>query len=165
MEKISEHVTYGEIVRSEIAKRFHIDNAPNEQQLQNIKILMVRLFEPLRTILGNKPLFLSSVFRSKALNIHIGGAKDSQHMANYGAAMDIDDDAFEDWPQNEEVFWGIFDNLDFDQLIWEEGDKKRPAWVHVSYVSPEKNRREVLYFNGEKYVEFKQEEFIRPKAA
>lgn len=165
MQKISEHVSYGEVIRSEIAKRFHIDNTPSEKQLENIKVLMVRLFEPLRTILGGNPLFLSSVFRSKKLNIELKGADDSQHMAENGAAMDLDNDAFPDWPQNEEIFWAIFDNLDFDQLIWEEGDKKRPSWVHVSYVSPEKNRRSVLYFNGEDYVEFKPEDFVRPKAA
>ena len=27
----------------------------------------------------------------------------------------------------------IKDNLKYDQLIWEFGDKKNPDWIHVSY--------------------------------
>ncbi len=34
--------------------------------------------------------------------------------------------------------------LDFDQMIWEFGDDKNPDWVHVSYVSEEKNRNRCL---------------------
>ena len=35
-------------------------------------------------------------------------------------------------------------SLDYDQIIWEFGDDKNPAWVHVSYVSEEKNRHRCL---------------------
>ena len=46
--------------------------------------------------------------------------------------------------------------LEFDQLIWEFGDKEQPDWVHVSYAK--KNRKEVLKAikkNGvTKYVKF-----------
>ena len=38
----------------------------------------------------------------------------------------------------------IKENLDFDQMIWEFGDDDNPNWVHVSYVSPEKNRKVCL---------------------
>ena len=38
----------------------------------------------------------------------------------------------------------IKENLNFDQLIWEFGDDENPAWVHVSYVSDEKNRNRCL---------------------
>ena len=38
----------------------------------------------------------------------------------------------------------IKNNLNFDQLIWEFGDEENPAWVHVSYVSDEKNRNRCL---------------------
>ena len=33
---------------------------------------------------------------------------------------------------------------DFDQMIWEFGNNDNPDWVHVSYVSPEKNRNRCL---------------------
>ena len=45
---------------------------------------------------------------------------------------------------NASMFTYIKNHLDFDQIIWEFGDDKNPAWVHVSYVSEEKNRHRCL---------------------
>jgi hypothetical protein len=42
------------------------------------------------------------------------------------------------------VFDYIKDNLEFDQLIFEFGDKENPDWVHVSYESSGKQRKQVL---------------------
>ena len=42
------------------------------------------------------------------------------------------------------MYHWIKDNLEFDQMIWEFGDDDNPNWVHVSYVSPEKNRNRCL---------------------
>ena len=41
---------------------------------------------------------------------------------------------------NAEMYGFIKEHLDFDQMIWEFGDDENPNWVHVSYVSEEKNR-------------------------
>ena len=38
----------------------------------------------------------------------------------------------------------IKDNLSFDQMIWEFGDDENPDWIHVSYVSEDKNRNRCL---------------------
>ena len=49
------------------------------------------------------------------------------------------------------MFNFIREHLDFDQMIWEFGNNDNPDWVHVSYVSPEKNRRRCLLaykYNG-----------------
>ncbi len=42
------------------------------------------------------------------------------------------------------MFNWIRAHLDFDQMIWEFGTDENPNWVHVSYVSPEKNRKRCL---------------------
>ena len=42
------------------------------------------------------------------------------------------------------MFHFIKENLDFDQMIWEFGDDDNPAWVHISYVSEDDNRRRCL---------------------
>ena len=42
------------------------------------------------------------------------------------------------------MFNWIKDNIDFDQMIWEFGNEDNPDWVHVSYVSEEKNRNKIL---------------------
>ena len=57
--------------------------------------------------------------------------------------MDINNDNNPGGPTNLEIFNYIRYNLDFDQLIWEEGDDQSPAWVHVSY-SAKQNRNQVL---------------------
>ena len=42
------------------------------------------------------------------------------------------------------MFQYIKKHLDFDQMIWEFGDDNNPDWVHVSYVSPDRNRGRCL---------------------
>jgi hypothetical protein len=45
---------------------------------------------------------------------------------------------------NKMVFNYIKDNLEFDQLIWEFGTNENPDWVHVSYESTGKQRKQIL---------------------
>lgn len=138
--KISSHVSWKEVTYSQTATRKGIDNTPNEQQLANIQMLCERVFEPLREWVG-APIKINSCFRSEELNRAIGGANSSQHCANNGAAMDIDDTFGHQ--DNAEMFHYIRKNLTFDQLIWEFGDDNNPDWVHVSYKEND-NRGQVL---------------------
>lgn len=153
---ISQHITYREVIKSSTAKTHGINNVPNSEQLKNIIIFCNELFEPLRKISG-KPIFSSSFFRCDELNEHpkIAGSKTTQHLAKKGAAGDFDNDGYDDCSTNAEIFWIIFDYLNFDQLIWEAGNEEEPGWVHVSYVSEELNRNEILRFiPGEGYITF-----------
>jgi hypothetical protein len=45
---------------------------------------------------------------------------------------------------NKMVFDFIKDNLNFDQLLWEFGNDTNPDWVHVSYESTGKQRKQIL---------------------
>ena len=45
---ISEHISLSEGVRSITAKRLGLDNTPNEEHLNNMKLLAVNVFDPLR---------------------------------------------------------------------------------------------------------------------
>ena len=38
----------------------------------------------------------------------------------------------------------IKENLEFDQMIWEFGTDENPDWVHVSYESSGKQRKQIL---------------------
>lgn len=131
-----------EATKSVTAQRNSINNTPNESQCKNMQLLAENIFEPLRLGLGNFPIYIASFFRSPKLNVLIGGAKNSQHMAENGAAMDIDVDN-SNYLYNYQVFEYIRQHLNFDQLIWEFGDKYNPDWVHVSY-NQNKNRKQVL---------------------
>jgi len=140
MKRISKHISYKEAVGSNYAKQYGIKNKPNEEQVENMKLLAEKVFEPLRGWVGC-PIRVNSMFRSLELNSAIKGSSTSSHMK--GEAMDITSMACgkEDCKSNLEMFHYIKDNLEFDQLIWEFG--KEPKWLHVSY-NKDKNRKQVL---------------------
>ena len=101
--------------------------------------LLGSLFIPLRKEVGG-PIKVNSFFRSPELNKAIGGSIKSQHC--HGQAIDIDDTF--GYKKNAEMYYFIKSELDFDQMIWEFGTDANPDWVHISYVSPEKNRNRCL---------------------
>ncbi len=137
---ISEHITYAEAIHSNTAKRKSIDNTPNPNHVENMKVTAEKIFEPLRKFVGG-PVKITSMFRSAALNEALGGSSStSQHMK--GQAMDLDD--VYGYKSNAEMYHWIKENLSFDQLIWEYGTDMNPNWIHVSYVSEEDNRKRCL---------------------
>tara|TARA_R110000803_G_scaffold28666_14_gene66076 strand:- start:2091 stop:2552 length:462 start_codon:yes stop_codon:yes gene_type:complete len=137
--KVTEHVSYKEVIKSNTATRKGIENIPSGEQMENIKLLCEKVFEPLREHVGG-PIAINSLFRSVELNRAIGGSSTSQHCAVNGAAMDIDDTLGR--MSNAEMF-DFIKTLDFDQLIWEYGDEESPDWVHVSY-KERGNRKQIL---------------------
>jgi zinc D-Ala-D-Ala carboxypeptidase len=139
MKNISKYITYLEATTSQTATRKGIVNIPGEKELINMQLVGIRVFDVVREYF-DIPLRVSSFYRSLLLNNSVGGAKTSQHVK--GQAIDIQ--ATGDI-SNKMIFEYIKDNLDFDQLIWEFGTDKNPAWVHVSYVSKEKNRKQILH--------------------
>jgi hypothetical protein len=138
--KISPHLNLAEITRSDTAKRHGIDNTPTAEHLENFKLLADKVFEPIREHFG-VPIFISSGYRSKALNDFIKGSLSSQHCK--GQAIDIDMDGSNGEVTNRMVFDFIKTKLDFDQLIWEFGTDFNPDWVHVSFVKSG-NRKQKL---------------------
>jgi hypothetical protein len=139
--KLSEHLDLSEVTRSESAKRKGISNMPTEAHIANFKLLAEKIFEPIRNHF-RCPIIISSGYRSKELNAAIGGSLTSQHCQ--GEAIDIDMDGTPNGVTNRMVFDYIKDNLEFDQLIYEFGDKENPDWVHVSYESSGKQRKQIL---------------------
>ena len=136
---ISKHISEKEATKSVTALRLGIDNTPDGDTLNNMRVLAEKVFEPLREWVGG-PIKINSFYRSSALNEAIGGSTRSQHCK--GQAMDIDD--IYGHKTNKEMFEWIKENLDFDQMIYEFGSESNPDWVHVSYVSEDKNRKKIL---------------------
>jgi hypothetical protein len=140
--KISEHLDLSEVIRSETAKRHGISNMPTAEHLENFKKLAENVFEKVRNHF-RCPIRISSGYRSKELNACTPGASaTSQHST--GEAIDIDMDGSPDKVTNKMVFNYIKDNIEFDQLIWEFGTSENPDWVHVSYESSGKQRKQIL---------------------
>ena len=136
---ISKHISYKEGVYSRTAQRLDINNEPDNEQMKNMCLVAEEVFEPLRMWVGG-PIKINSFFRSPKLNKAIGGSTKSQHCQ--GQAIDLDDTFGR--ATNAEMYEFIKKHLDFDQMIWEFGDEDNPDWVHVSYVSEDKNRNRCL---------------------
>ena len=138
-DRISEHISLKEGIKSHTATRLNIDNIPRELDLINMKTIAEKVFEPLRKHV-NGPIKINSFYRSEELNQAIGGSSKSQHCQ--GRAMDLDDTY--GYMSNADMYKYIKDNLDYDQIIWEFGTEKNPDWVHVSYVDADSNRKRCL---------------------
>jgi hypothetical protein len=146
--QLSKNLALAEVTRSETAKRKGISNMPTPEHIENFKKLAEKVFQPIRDHFG-VPIHISSGYRSAALNKAIGGAgktvngvyiPSSQHCTGEAIDIDMDGTAI----KNAEIFNYIKDNLEFDQLIWEFGTDSNPDWVHVSYESTGKQRKQIL---------------------
>ena len=146
MIRLSEHFTLEEFVRSRKAQVRGIKNEPPAEAVEGLKLLVQHILEPLRLAWG-QPIFVTSGYRSPALNRAVGGARNSQH--RLGQAADIVADLS---LLNYDLGRLIIQlSLPFDQLIFEgcyvEYVAGRPQhrcrWIHVSY-GP-RQRREIIY--------------------
>jgi zinc D-Ala-D-Ala carboxypeptidase len=138
--KLSDNLTLAEVTKSRTAKRLGIDNSPTIEHLENLKAVAQNVFQPVR-LHFKKPLFVSSGYRSEALNDAIKGSSSSQHCK--GEALDLDAQVYGGFTNNE-LYNYIKDHVEYDQLIWEFGTDDEPDWVHVSYKKDGGNRRECL---------------------
>lgn len=138
--KISKYVSISEVTSSDTAKRRGIDNSPTPEHLENLKVICTEVFDKVREHF-DVPIYISSGYRSAALNKAIGGSATSDH--NNGKALDLDQDGKGNGVTNRQVFDYIKDNLEFDQLIWEFGSSQNPDWVHVGYRKGA-NRKQIL---------------------
>ena len=138
--KLSKNLSLAEVTKSATAKRQGIANEPNIDQLESLKAVAENIFQPIREEFMC-PIFVSSGYRSEALNEAIGGSKTSQH--SKGEALDLDADVY-GVITNADIFNFVLDRLEFDQLIWEFGTDENPDWVHVSFKKEGRNRMQVL---------------------
>lgn len=138
--KLSKNFTLAELTFSPTAIQRGIHNEPNQEQIENLKILVTKILQPTRDYF-NKPLSITSGFRSAPLNRSVGGTLNSQHMR--GEAADIRIHGI-----GNDIVWEYIRTFmpnGYDQLILEHCYAADPhrGWVHVSY-SEGKNRKEAL---------------------
>ena len=144
--QLSKHFTLREMTNSMTAQRKGIDNTPGSAEIKSLGDLCYEVLEPLRAHF-DKPVTITSGYRSEALCEAIGSKKTSQHAK--GQAVDFE---IAGVPNIKTAYW-IQANCDFDQLILEFYNKDDPAggWVHVSYNEKGANRKQVLTYDGKSY--------------
>jgi len=126
-ERLTEHFSLGEMLRSCTADYFGIDNVPTVEQHENMQALCEKVLEPLRKKFG--VIIISSGFRNPRLNQAVGGSPQSQHMRGEAADILVLSDE-----QGDKMFRYIRDHLPFDQLLYEHKRRNGRRWIHVSYV-------------------------------
>lgn len=161
--KLSEHFSLSEFTKSSTAMKHGIKNTPPQEAVDNLKALCQSCLEPLREALG-LPVVITSGYRTKALNSMLAHSSErSQHMLGQaadfyvgqspvsGSRFQVSDDLNHetgDSPMKLETprqrliraFRLIIldESIDYDQLIL------YPSFIHVSYVSRDRNRRTIL---------------------
>lgn len=121
--KLSPNFTLGELVASQSAARRGLDNTPSPQVIGALKDLCVHVLQPLREHF-DRPVVVSSGYRSIAVNKSISGSSTSQHTKGEAADFTIPGIS------NLAVCQWIQRNLKYDQLIYEFGES---GWIHCSY--------------------------------
>ena len=144
--RLSKHFTLEEMTRSMVAARRGIDNTPGAGEIKNLENVCYEILEPIRAHF-DKPIMVSSGYRSEALCEAIGSKKTSQHAK--GQAVDFE---IAGVPNIKIAYW-LQNNVDFDQLILEFYNPDDPAggWVHVSYNEAGANSKQVLTYDGKSY--------------
>lgn len=132
--RLSPHFTLEELVFSQTAERLGIDNSPTAEVIANLARLCEEVLEPTRQMIG-APIWVTSGYRSAALNRAVGGAQFSAHME--GRAADIVAPAFGTPYELAERM--AVARIEFDKLILEFG-----RWVHVQIPAQGRARRLLL---------------------
>lgn len=120
---LSRNFTLAEMVRSQTASRRGVDNTPPPLVIEALRQLCVHVLEPVR-LHYERPVIVTSGYRSPAVNSAIGGSGTSQH--SQGEAADFTVHGV----SNIEVCRWMEKNLTYDQLIYEFGES---GWIHASY--------------------------------
>jgi len=148
-QRLSEHFTLREACKSATALRFGLDNSPPAQIIPRLKATAVHILEPVRAHFGGRAIVPSSWYRTETVNRLAGSTNpNSQHVR--GEAVDFEVPGV----SNYEVAHWIEGFLTFDQLILEfyDGSDPHSGWVHVSFTAERENRREVLRYDGRRFL-------------
>ena len=143
--QLSKHFTLEEMEKSSTGIRLGIKNKAGSGEIKNLGDLCYEVLEPVR-VKFDKPVTITSGYRSPELSVAIGSKSTSQHCL--GEAVDMEVLSI----SNLEVALWIENHCDFDQLILEYyTGEANSGWIHVSYKDGS-NRKQVLTFDGKSYT-------------
>jgi hypothetical protein len=115
---LSPHFTLDELTHTDHRE---IDNSPNQAEIDNLQRL-ANFLEEVKTVLGGKPIMISSGFRCKALNDAVGSKDTSQHRTGFAADFRVPG-----MTPDEVVRAVIASGIDYDQII-----REFDRWTHIS---------------------------------
>ena len=132
-----------ELIHSDTAIKYNINNMPNIDALDNMLELIVYCLQPLRDKIG-KPIIITSGYRNKQVNQLVKGSPTSDHTKGMAADFII-----KGMPVSDIVDIIRKSDIKFTQLI--EEYSVNASWVHISY-NPKNLKREVLLCKNGRYI-------------
>ena len=133
---LTTHITLEEMTESQTATRNGLSNVPDRSTYYNL-VKTAEMLEAVRSLLGNRPILISSGYRSPAVNAAVGGARSSAH--TFGKAADF---ICPGYGRPIDVCRAIQNSgLMFDQLIHEFN-----SWCHLAW--DENMRQQTLTINN-----------------
>ena len=138
-----------ELTKSDTAIRKGIDNEPNADQVDKLKLLCENILQPVRDHFGR--VKVTSGFRSVELCTAIGSSVNSQHAKAEAADFEcpgVDNAELADW---------IHKNLPYDQLILEFYTPGEPnsGWIHCSWISNQPRASYLWAYKSEGKTKYK----------
>lgn len=120
--RLSPNFTLAELTVSQTAARRGLSNDPPPLVLENLKRLAAAL-QQVRSLLGNKPILVSSAYRAPEVNALVGGSQNSDHMR--GLAADFVSPSY---GTPDEIIKAIVDSdISYKQVI-----REFDRWVHFA---------------------------------
>ena len=147
--KLSRNFTLSELTKSDTAIRKGIDNNPNAEQVDKLKLLCEKILQPIRDHFGR--VKVTSGYRSPQLCAAIGSSLNSQHARAEACDFEcigISNAELSDW---------IHMHLEYDQLILEfwNPSEKNSGWVHCSYTEDQPRHSYLRAFREDGRVKYK----------
>jgi len=126
MEYLSKHLTREAAEKT----RSGLPNRIPDKLLPNIVWMGENIIDPLMEYFKFPNLdWIYIMYRSPAVNKLAGSSPSSWHPL--AAAGDIKTIGLMKVPTQSQIFYFIANNLRYDRLLWEKGNKHEPQWIHV----------------------------------
>ena len=146
---LSRNFTLSELIKSDTAIRKGINNNPNAEQIEKLKLLCENILQPVRDHFGR--VKVTSGFRSVELCQAINSSINSQHAKAEACDFEcvgVDNAELADW---------IHKNLPYDQLILEFYTPGEPnsGWIHCSWIQDQPRASYLWAYKSEGKTKYK----------
>ena len=124
---LSKNFELTELIYSNAADSYNIENTPGRIELENLKKLCNEILQPIRDKFG-KSIYVNSGYRNPKVNRLVGGSSSSQHTK--GQAADITVGSKEG---NKKLFDMIVQMIEDKEItVGQLIDEKDYKWIHIS---------------------------------
>lgn len=128
-----------EMVRSDTAKKYGIDNRPSEEIKNNLILFIETVLDPIREDWGG-PVSVSSGYRCERLNKVVGGAENSGHKYGFCADLQVSGGSlrlrkFAKFVKK----WMEDHQMKYDEIIYESSGGV--TWLHFCWIGKDGRQR------------------------